>query len=169
MVVKIDGVRDPEVIEVIAKSNPTYLGFDFRRHSTAYIGEVDEAIYSKIPIKIRRTGIFQDDNPLYILSLAGRFSLSTLQLEGDEDRLDCELLCAEGLEVIKVVNSTIMAEKYEGICNKFIIRNPELLKNYRGKTPLITPWNIYKKENYGVEVVQNELKSEEWINFSKTY
>lgn len=169
MVIKVDGVRDPEVIELITKSNPTYLGFDFRRHSQNYIGEVDEAIYSKIPIKIRRTGIFQNDNPLYILSLAGRFLLSTIQLEGDEERLDCELLCAEGLEVIKVVDTAVKAEKYEGICNKFIIRNPELIKSYKGKTPIIIPWTMERTAEYGVEVLQNEIKNEEWINFSARY
>lgn len=154
MVLKIDKVRDPEVIYRIISHNPGYLGFDFRRDSSHYIGEVDEAIYSRIPIKIRKCGIFENDDPLYMLSIAGRFSLSTIQLEGDEPIHHCELLAAEGVEVIKVLKNISQAEKYEGVCNKFLIRDAQLLAKYTGKTPLIVEKSILSDNQsvYGVEI-----------------
>lgn len=172
MIVKIDGVRDPEQIYKITgecEKLPNYLCFDFRRNSPNYMGEVDEAIYSKIPLKIRKTGIFQDDTPLYILSMAGRFMLSAVQLEGNESKIECEILAAEGVEVIKAINNAQQIEKYEGICNKFIIRDHKILKTYTGQTPIITSWGLNHKKGYGVEVKHNEIKGEEWINFFKQY
>ncbi|MEG0602587.1 MAG: hypothetical protein RR980_06730 [Mucinivorans sp.] len=157
MIIKINGIRDPEMIPQLMELNPLYLCFDFRRHVNDYIGEVDEAIYSKIPPKVRKTGIFENDNPLYILSLAGRFTLSTIELEGDESRLDCEILAAEGVELIKTINNISQIEKYEGVCNKFIIRDPEILKVYRGNTLIINSISTFNTHSYGVEVMKNEV------------
>lgn len=154
MVLKIDKVRDPEMIYQIISHNPGYLGFDFRHDSHHYVGEVDEAIYSRIPIKIRKCGIFENDDPLYILYIAGRFSLSTIQLEGNEPIHHCELLAAEGVELIKVLNNITQVEKYEGVCNKFIVRDAELLARYRGKTPIIVDQSILSDCHsvYGVDI-----------------
>ncbi|MEG0033022.1 MAG: hypothetical protein RSF93_06850 [Mucinivorans sp.] len=167
MIIKINGVRNPADIPKLLELNPLYLSFDFRRDSDDYIGEVDEAIYSKIPLKIRKIGIFENDDPLYILSLAGRFTLSTIELEGDESRLDCELLAAEGVELIKTINSVSQIEKYEGVCNKFIIRRAEISKQYTGRTLIINSIDTVSELSYGVEIMKNEIEKFKKTIFKK--
>lgn len=166
MLIKISQVRDPEQLYALIKFNPQYIGFDFRRDSPHYLGEVDEAMYSSVPIKVRRCGVFENDDPLWMLYIAGRFSLSTIQLEGDEPLLSCELLAGEGVELIKVIKQPSQIDKYAGVCNKFLIRDADILSRYHGRTPLFVEPEIYNnQEIYALDIAACEV--EKWINFFK--
>lgn len=141
--IKICGIRDPENIEKLCRLNPLYIGFDFRATSSRYIGEIDEALLMKIPHTIRKIGVFDDQSPLYMSYIAGRFSLTGIQLETDITHRSCEILAAEGLEIIKVVNAASDFDKYEGICNKFLLRDKKFLQKYSSQTPLIIDFKVY--------------------------
>ncbi len=141
--IKISKVRDPENIVALCAMLPRYICFDFRHSSQHYIGEIDEALLTFIPHTVRKIGTFDVESPLYMSYIAGRFSLNGVQIEGDVPVRTCEMLAAEGLEIIKVVASLTEIEKYEGVTNKFLVRDPKLLKRYNSKTPLIVDSSIY--------------------------
>ncbi len=142
---KICKVRDPENIAALSALSPQYLGFDFRPNSPHYIGEIDEALLSTLPPTIRKIGLFESEEALYITYIAGKFSLSGVQIEGDVAPRTCEVLAAEGLEIIKVVRDISDVEKYEGVCNRFLVRSAEILSRYSSKTPLIVDVEIWQK------------------------
>lgn len=145
MKLKISSVRDIENIsKLIEILSPLYLAFDFRATSPRYLGELDEAILTKIPHKIRKIAIFDDSSPLYISYITGRFALNGAQIEGDVPIQTFEILAAEGLEIIKRINRVSDIEKYEGLCNNFLFRDKKLFENYSGKTPSIVSWDIYE-------------------------
>ncbi len=141
---KICKVRDPENIAALSALGPLYLGFDFRPTSSHYIGEIDEALLSTLPPTIRKVGLFDSEEALYITYIAGRFSLSAVQIEGDVPPSTCEILAAEGLEIFKVVKSASDIDKYEGVCNRFLIRDQEILRGYSSPTPLIVDKKIWR-------------------------
>ncbi len=142
---KICKVRDPELMASLCTLSPDYLGFDFRSLSPFYLGEIDEALLSIIPPEIKKVGVFDNEDTLQITYLAGRFSLSGVQIEGDVSPMLCEKLVGEGLEIIKVINRTSDIEKYEGVCNKFLIRDGEILAMCATQTPLIVDSKIWEQ------------------------
>ena len=159
MKLKIDGLRDPELIETVLQShNPQYLSLNFVHSAPQYVGEVDEAIYAFLPIKIRKTGIFADTDPMHMIYIAGRFGLTAVQLDGNEPATVCEKLSAEGLEVLKTIAHPRQFDRYEGVCNKLIIKEKKILDAYRGTMPLIVEGPLYVPErHYGVQTDYNSL------------
>lgn len=145
MLLKVCKVRDPEDIARLCELPVGYLGFDFRSTSPHYLGEVDESLLSTIPERIKKVGVFDNEEVLYITYIAGRFSLSGVQIEGDVPPKTCEILAAEGLEIIKVIHSLSEVVKYEGVCNKFLVRDAELLAKYNSKTALIVDAELWTK------------------------
>lgn len=171
--IKICGIRDPENIAQLCAISPTYIGLDFRATSTRYIGEIDEALLTKIPHTIRKIGVFDSQSPLYMSYIAGRFSLTGVQLETQVTHRTCEILAAEGLEIIKVLTAISDLDKYEGICNKFLIRDKKVLDKYHSTTPLIVDKKIYQTNlNAVIDInddfedrvaFKNSQKIENWI------
>lgn len=159
MNIKIDGLRDPEQIEqLLRKHSPQYLSLNFVHSDNQYIGEVDEAIYTHIPIKIRKTGIFANTDPLHMIYIAGRFSLTAVQLDGDESATVCEKLSAEGLEVLKTINHTRQFDRYEGVCNKLIIKDKNILEAYRGTIPLLVDYALFDpQKHYGLQLQYTQI------------
>lgn len=146
MLVKISNLRDPSDIDTIASLTPTYMGFNFCHLSPHYIGEIDASLFSNIPAKVRKTGRFENQHTLQIISLAGRYSLNTIQLDGNESPSQCERLSAEGLEVIKTITEQQLdqTEQYEGVCNRFVFRvgsTDKISTLYHGKTPFLIETN----------------------------
>lgn len=133
--IKISSLRDPESIAQVVALRPDYVAFNFCKTSVRYMGEVDESLLSRLPRLMRKIGIFQDETPLRIAAFAGRFSLTGVELCGAESSHICELLSAEGLEVIKSFSheNIDQIERYEGVCNKFVFHFVPLY--YRGETP----------------------------------
>lgn len=167
MYIKICGLRDPENMAAIATMGPTYMGFDFRSSSPRYIGQVDQSLLHPLGCAVRKVGIFDSDNTVTILSMAGRFGLNAIQVEGDKSSDALEILAADGLEVIKVVNlcneaALYQATRYEGVVNKFIFRIPSpqqvaLLEVYEGKTPFLVTADFAAVTLGGVLSVRNAL------------
>lgn len=168
----ISKVRDIENIGALLRFTPRYISFDFRHSSPYYLGEVDEALFAGVPPKVSKVGIFEESSTLYISYIAGRFLLNAIQLEGDVSLKTCEILAAEGLEILKTITSEDEFDKFEGVCNKFLVNDPALLARYRGKTPLIVDSSLYRagcnyianlSENFDERVaLKNIEKIEDW-------
>lgn len=145
----ISRVRDIENINALLAFNPRYISFDFRHSSPYYLGEVDEALFAAIPPKVSKVGIFEESSTLHISYMAGRFLLNAIELEGSVSLQTCEILAAEGLEILKTITTEDEFDKFEGVCNKFLVNDPELLARYRGRTPLIVDSSLYRADgNY---------------------
>lgn len=163
MILKICRVRDPEDIDEITKLSPDMMGFDFCRTRPSYMGEVDESILHNIPYTIRKVGLFINESPIEIASIAGRFMLNSVQLDGDTSPAECEMLAAEGLEVIKTfyisdAESFYKTQKYEGVCNRFIFKlsttlDYSILDNYTGATPFMLS---LKMDNIVIPVINHK-------------
>ncbi len=138
---KISALRDPIDIEMISRMRPSYISFDFMPLSPRYFGEADAALLWDLPLRIRRVGRFAEQDPLRIVSVAARYGLSSVQLDGLETPADCELLSSEGLEVIKSItdDNFAYADRFEGLCNRFVFRlsDPSIIDNYSGHTPFL--------------------------------
>lgn len=177
--IKICSLRDPENLAAIAALGPAYMGFDFRSESRWYVGQVDETLLRPVGSGIRKVGVFGEDNTLSILSVAGRFSLNAVQIEGEKSSDALEILAAEGLEVIKVITLSSAgafyeAGRYEGVVNKFIFRVPSpqqvpLVGEYGGRTPFMVSadWSCVSLER--VLGVGHELMCgmDSWISFER--
>lgn len=131
------------IAQIMAIISVDYLAFDFRHTSNRYIGELDEALLSKIDHKIHKIAIFDNHSPLYMSYITGRFALNGAQINGNVPVKTCEILAAEGLEVIKVINSVADIDKYEGVCNSFLFEDKKIFEKYNGKTPSIVKNDIY--------------------------
>ncbi len=141
--IKFCKVRDAENIAHLCNFAPTYISFDLRPTSPHYLGEIDQAQLSTIPLTIRLVGVFEAQSSLYITSMAGKYGLSAIQIEGNVPSTTCELLAAEGLEIIKTLHTTEDIKKYEGVCNKFLVRDAQILEKYSSKTPLIIDSSLW--------------------------
>ena len=92
---KICGVKDQA--RELATLEPDYLGFIFYdkspRYFQSYIPALDD--------RIRRVGVFVNEDPQRILALKEQHNLDILQLHGDESQEDCAALRSEA-EIWKV-------------------------------------------------------------------
>ncbi len=149
MILKICRVRDPQNIVEVCGLRPAYIGFDFRAGEPGYIGGIDPGLLSVIPSGPAgplKVGVFGgQEGALHISYIAGRFSLGAVQVEGTVSPQTLEQLTAEGLEVIKVLDNLEDAGRYEGVCNRFLVRRAEVLEGYRnsgGTTPMIVDFSL---------------------------
>ncbi len=156
----ISGVREPENIAQLCRLNPEFIAFDFRVSSPRYIAEVDQALFSTVAKTIKKVGIFQSENALYITYVAGKYGLDAVQIEGIIQPRTLEILWAEGLEIIKVLTDEDQDPlRYEGIANKFLVRDENLRKKYCSKTPLIIGSNIENTQNAMCVEIGEEFES----------
>lgn len=147
VLLKICRLRDPENIRQVVSLNPSMMGFDFCRSRSSYMGETDEAIMYHIPYRIRKVGLFAEQSVIEIAATAGRFTLNSVQIDGDFEPRECEMLSAEGLEVIKSFyiahpDNFYQTKHYEGVCHRFIFKlsttlDYQILNQYTGSTPFM--------------------------------
>lgn len=162
MILKICRLRDPEDIRAVIAMHPNMMGFDFCRSRVSYMGEVDQSLLHEIPYTIRKVGLFVNESPLEITSIAGKFSLNSVQLDGDTSSAECEMLAAEGLEIVKSihisgVDSFAKTTRYEGVCNRFLFRlsttlDYSILDSYMGATPFLLS---LKMDNIEIPIIKH--------------
>ncbi len=95
---KICGMKYPENIQEIAALKPDYLGFIFWDQS---IRKMDFETLPKIPLNIKKVGVFVDESIHEIFSKINQFKLDAVQLHGNENIIFCKNVKKIGIEVIK--------------------------------------------------------------------
>ena len=163
---KICGMRDPENISEISALNPDYLGLIFFEGSPRNVsGEIEE-----IEETIRKTGVFVNASEEIILEKVEIYSLSAVQLHGDETANFCENLkkqlsaAGKNVELIKVfsINDAFdfkQLKAFEGVADLFLFDtkgknrggnglmfNWEILLDYRSSTPFFLSGGIGPQE-----------------------
>ena len=96
-------MRDPDNIREVIQLNPDFLGFIFYEPSPRYVGNNLERIREiVIPDRIKKVGVFVNEDLGGILLNREKLSFGVVQLHGNESIALCKELQKEGFEVIKV-------------------------------------------------------------------
>lgn len=96
-------MRDPDNIREVILLNPDFLGFIFYEQSPRYVGDyLDKIREVGIPEKIKKVGVFVNEDLEGILAKREKLHFDLVQLHGNESISLCLELQQEGLEVIKV-------------------------------------------------------------------
>ncbi|MBO6005416.1 MAG: phosphoribosylanthranilate isomerase [Paludibacteraceae bacterium] len=121
---KVCGMREAANIKELAALSPDFMGFIFYPPSSRFVSTIDENTIKSIPKKIRKVGVFVNENVLKIKDIAKNFRLDVIQLHGDESPDVCMKLKSEGYVVIKAFHIASADDfsdmlDYEGTCDYF--------------------------------------------------
>jgi len=124
--IKVCGITDPVNAAEVAAACPDYMGFIFHPASKRYVGnEPDVALFSRIPCKILKTGVFVNAHPGIIITAVHEYGLDIVQLHGNETPGYCRSLREAGLKIIKAFrmnpefNFSVL-QSYEETCDYFL-------------------------------------------------
>lgn len=98
--IKVCGMRDRDNIIAVADYKPNYMGFIFYEKSKRFVG--NNFTIPEISPEIKKVGVFVDAKMDYILKMAEKHQLQTIQLHGNESAYKCQVLKEKGYEVFKV-------------------------------------------------------------------
>jgi len=132
-------MRDASNMKEIAEANPDFMGFIFYRGSKRYVGEeTGNALFTKVPMGIIRTGVFLNEDNNTILNISARTGLEMIQLHGNEPPAACKELKSSGLTVVKTFNigddfNFEKLEKYASVCDYFLFDTKSPLHGGTGK------------------------------------
>ena len=158
MIIKVCGMRDPDNIRAVDQLGTDWMGFIFYPGSLRYVGEK----LSYIPAKVKRVGVFVNEQPGIIRERALQNRLDILQLHGDESPAYCRKLKEEGFKVIKAFGiqtdqpfPSEEVQRYGGCCDYLLFDtqsplhggsgkkfNWEILSAYNGDTPFLISGGI---------------------------
>lgn len=148
-------MKFPENIQQVADLQPDFLGFIFYAKSPRYAEPLSVEILAQLPKKIRKIGVFVNEDLEYILKTVFRYQMDGVQLHGSELETDCAKLKEAGLIVLKAFSvddefNFSVTKKYEDSCDYFVFDtktpayggsgqkfNWNVLENYQGTTPFL--------------------------------
>lgn len=150
--IKICGITNNEDACAVAEAGADAIGFVFYEKSARRVSvEQAAAIIKTLPPFITTVGVFVNETPEKILSIADEAGLNCIQLHGDETPLECEKLAALtslNLKMIKAVRVRSKAD-LKGIGN--YKASAVLLDAYKdasyGGTGEVFNWDIAKDFN----------------------
>ena len=114
MLIKVCGLSDPQSICGISRLQPSLIGFIFYPPSPRNACSLSPAIVKSIPDGIERAGVFVNSCIRQILDTAERYSLTAVQLHGEESPEMCSQLRLSNLKVIKAIGVN------ESLDNKYL-------------------------------------------------
>lgn len=145
---KVCGMKDPENIQGLLSIRPDFIGFIFYRKSPRYVEGLDDDLVLRIPLSIKKVGVFVNESLINVMRTADKYGLEYIQLHGDEDLEFAKSLKSKGLKVIKVFRIMdtlpISARKYEGVADYFLFDTATA--NYGGSGRHFD-WNILSNYN----------------------
>lgn len=101
MKIKVCGMKEPENIRQLSSLNPDYMGFIFYPNSKRFTAELDTDILTNLPISIKKTGVFVNEELFVIADKIKKYQLDAVQLHGDETPEICRELSENEVEIIK--------------------------------------------------------------------
>ncbi|MEL6926126.1 MAG: phosphoribosylanthranilate isomerase [Bacteroidota bacterium] len=157
MIIKVCGMREPDIIAALSELNPDWMGMIFYPKSKRYLTKV---IDKKANESQRRVGVFVNATEAEILDEVRTQQLDYVQLHGKETPAFCESLKQQGLQLIKAFSvdddfDFSQTEDYEPHCDYFLFdtkgRHPggngtlfnwDILRKYKGNTPFLLAGGI---------------------------
>jgi len=139
--IKICGMKDPGNIMATGELQPDFMGFIFYPDSPRFFGEIteeQEKILRRLPGKIRKTGVFVNEQLSTIVDIGKRLDLKVIQLHGEETPLVCKNLKQQGFEVIKTFkidhDKIFSTDHYESVVDYFLFEKRGILPGGNNQT-----------------------------------
>ncbi len=170
MIVKVCGMRDPKNIEALLELPIDLMGLIFYKKSSRNVLDSQAAeIVAASGDKVKRVGVFVDEDLDKVIQKVEKFKLEYVQLHGKETPDYCyDLLaksaktygCSDELQLIKAFSvdeqfDFSITKGYTAYCKYFIFDTKgknaggngfmfdwNLLKQYKGKTPFLLSGGI---------------------------
>ena len=149
MMIKVCGMRETDNIRDVEALGIDVMGFIFWPKSSRYVSQRPDYL----PKRVKRVGVFVDEDPEQVKQLAGDYGLDYIQLHGQES--PSYIFQLGGLHIIKAFNiSTVedllQTQPYEGLVDGFLFDakgksvggngekfNWDVLDAYDGETPFL--------------------------------
>jgi len=118
-------MREPGNIQELTVYEPDFMGFIFYPGSKRFVLDPDPVIFGKIPVGIRKVGVFVNETTEKIKQIVTDLKLDLVQLHGDETPGDCMVLKNSGIPVMKAfrISDTIdqeMLKDFDDSCEYFL-------------------------------------------------
>ena len=92
MKIKVCGMRDPGNIRLLSGLSPDYMGFIFYPPSRRFTADIDHEILDFLPISIKKTGVFVNEDIDMVMQKIRLNHLDAVQLHGHESDEYCRSL-----------------------------------------------------------------------------
>jgi len=158
MIIKVCGMRDEANIRALEQLDIDWMGFIFYPGSPRYVGRS----LRYIPSKVKKIGVFVDQDFQIVRERATQNQLDAIQLHGSEPPWYCINLREEGYRVIKSFGidedgfiPSAQLDAYEGKCDYFLFDRKTThhggsgrkfdwsrLASYHGDTPFLLSGGI---------------------------
>lgn len=157
MRVKVCGMRDPDNVKALEKTEPDYVGFIFYEGTKRCV-DWENPIQSG---RMSPVGVFVNAEARFIEKMIGSWKLEYVQLHGDESPEFCAIVSGMGVKVIKAfaVDQNFdfsETEPYHSVADYFlfdtkgekyggtgIVFDWSILKNYKGNKPFFLSGGIH--------------------------
>ena len=154
MIIKVCGMREIDNIRDVEALGIDMMGFIFWPKSSRYVSQRPDYL----PKRVKRVGVFVDEDPEQVKRLADDYALDYIQLHGQES--PSYIFQLRGLHVIKAFNISIaedllQTQPYEGLVDFFLFDakgksvggngekfNWDVLDAYQGATPFLLSGGI---------------------------
>ena len=154
MMIKVCGMREADNIREVETLGIDMMGFIFWPKSSRYVSQCPDYL----PKRVKRVGVFVDEDPEQVKQLAGDYGLDYIQLHGQES--PSYIFQLGGLHIIKAFNIStaedlIQTQPYEGLVDYFLFDakgksvggngekfNWNVLDAYQGSTPFLLSGGI---------------------------
>ncbi len=152
MKIKICGIKYRENLQELVKLKPDFLGFNFYPVSPRYIGNyLSPADLAVIPKRIKKTGVFVNQDEYEIAGIQWKYGLDYLQLHGSESPDLCRELKSSGVKIIKAFRiddefNFNDLSVYIPYCDYFLFDAPT--EKYGGSGRKFE-WNLLRKYDLG--------------------
>ena len=152
--IKVCGMREADNIRAVEALGIDMMGFIFWPKSSRYVSQRPDYL----PKRVKRVGVFVDEDPEQVKRLADDYALDYIQLHGQES--PSYIFQLRGLHVIKAFNISIaedllQTQPYEGLVDFFLFDakgksvggngekfNWDVLDAYQGATPFLLSGGI---------------------------
>ena len=154
MIIKVCGMREADNIREGETLGIDMMGFIFWPKSSRFVTQRPDYL----PKRVKRVGVFVDEDPEQVKRLAVDYDLDYIQLHGQES--PSYIFQLGGLHIIKAFNIStaedlLQAQPYEGIVDYFLFDakgksvggngekfNWDVLSAYNGSTPFLLSGGI---------------------------
>ena len=159
MMIKVCGMREADNIREVEALGIDMMGFIFWPKSSRYVSQCPDYL----PKRVKRVGVFVDEDPEQVKRLADDYGLDYIQLHGHETPEVISYLRTPALphpRIIKAFNIStaedlIQTQPYEGLVDYFLFDakgksvggngekfNWDVLDAYQGNTPFLLSGGI---------------------------
>ena len=172
--IKVCGMREKSNISQLCELSPDYIGFLFYPKSKRYVGQkIPEEILRIIPKRIKKVGVFVNEDFQDLEAKIRENQLDFVQLHGDETPEYCEMANNLGIDVIKSFSVTDdfvfnKLDNYKKHCNYFLFDtftpayggsgekfNWDILDKYDNETPFFLSGGISLNETDDILNLKN--------------